>query len=72
MSQVFRYGVFQVGQIWCVVCDGQRELGFPSREAALDAVDVVKKVHRMSGDGCEVFMLDAASRLVEMPDDVIR
>jgi hypothetical protein len=68
MTQSFRYGVFQVGQIWCVVCDGQPELGFPNRDRALAAVDVLRKTHHMAGDACEVFMLDGSSRLVEMPE----
>ena len=67
MGQVFRYGVFQVGQIWCVVCDGQPERGFPGREQALATVGVLRKTHRLAGDDCEVFLLDDASRLVPLP-----
>ena len=67
MRRVFRYGVFEVGQIWCVVCDGQPELGFPSRERALAAIDGVREAHRLAGDDCEVFLLDETSRLVTLP-----
>jgi hypothetical protein len=69
MGRVFRYGVFEVGRIWCVVCDGQAELEFPRREQALAAVDVLRKTHRLAGDDCEVFMLDDVSRLVPLPTE---
>jgi hypothetical protein len=66
MRRIFRYGVFEVGQVWRVVCDGQPEQGFPDRERALAAIDVVREAHRLAGDDCEVFLLDGSSRLVAM------
>jgi hypothetical protein len=68
MRETLRYGVFQVGQIWCVVSPGQKDLGFPDRERALEAAHLIRTTHRMAGEPCEVFILDESGRLVRLPN----
>ena len=65
--ETLRYGVFQVGQIWCVVSPGQKDLGFPDRDRALAAADLMRKTHRLAGETCEIFTLDDVGQLIRVP-----
>jgi hypothetical protein len=60
---MFRYGVFSLGQIWTLTDPTGAKLGFSSREVALAALQTVVAVHRASGDSVLVTVQDEAGRL---------
>jgi hypothetical protein len=56
--EIIRYGVFNLAQIWTVVCDDGVQLGFPNRSAAVDAAECMARLHRSYGGDTEVFLQD--------------
>jgi hypothetical protein len=67
----FRYGVFQVGQIWMVADEAGSQLGFPSRDLAIGAVCVMVALHRAAFETALVTIQDehGALRTVLNPVD---
>ncbi len=53
-----RYGVFNLGQIWMVVCDDGQKLGFPSRAQAIAAAEDMLTLHRSYGADVELIVQD--------------
>ncbi len=53
-----RYGVFNLGQIWTVVYDDGRTLGFPSRAQAIAAAEQMVNARRDAGIGVELMVQD--------------
>jgi hypothetical protein len=60
---MMRYGVFNLGQLWCVVAAEGAQLGFPKRQAALDAAGLIASAHRACGEKVEVLVQDGVGRL---------
>ena len=60
---MMRYGVFNLGQLWCVVAAEGAQLGFPRRQAALDAAGLIATAHRACGEKVEVLVQDSVGRL---------
>jgi hypothetical protein len=69
----FRYGVFQVGQIWMVADEKGPQLGFPSRDLAIGAVCVMVALHRAAFETALVTIQDehGALRTVQNPVDYV-
>jgi hypothetical protein len=65
---LFRYGVFSLGQIWTLTDPDGAKLGFPSRDIALAALQTVVAVHHASGDSVLVTVQDSSGRLRTMRD----
>jgi hypothetical protein len=57
-SPPLRYGVFNLGQIWTVVCDDGQKLGFPSRALAIAAAEDMLALHRSYGSDVEMVVQD--------------
>jgi hypothetical protein len=58
-----RYGVFNLGQLWCVVGENGAERGFPTRVSALDAAGMILNAHRACGEAVELLVQDTVGRL---------
>ena len=58
-----RYGVFNLGQLWCVVGEKGAERGFPTRVSALDAAAMILNAHRACGEAAELLVQDTVGRL---------
>jgi hypothetical protein len=65
---VLRYGLFQIGDRWCVASDDNTRMDFASFPEAVSAADLLIHAHRACGDACEVVMPDRNSRLVSLPE----
>ena len=63
---VFRYGLFALGQIWTLTDPDGARLGFPSRSIALAALQTVVAAHRASGASVLVTIQDRGGRLRTM------
>jgi len=68
---IFRYGIFQLGQIWMVIQDDGSRLGFPSRDLAIAAVCVMVALHRAAFETALVTIQDehGGLRTVSNPVD---
>jgi hypothetical protein len=69
MTDIIRYGIFRLGQIWSVVGDDGVTLGFPTRSGALLAAQTMVCAHRAFGLPTEVLVQDEVGRLL-VADDV--
>jgi hypothetical protein len=67
MSDMIRYGVFKVGQIWCVYGTTKERFGYMSREEALSAASAMASARRADGAACEVLLHHPNGRLAELP-----
>ncbi|HEY0436421.1 MAG TPA: hypothetical protein VGC92_07270 [Phenylobacterium sp.] len=65
---MLRYGVFNLGQLWCVVAAEGAQLGFPDRTRALDAAGLICKAHRACGENVELLVQDGVGRVSRMSD----
>ena len=63
MSDPIRYGVFKLGQIWCVRGTAKEWFGYMSREEAVSAVNAIAGERRAAGIPCEVVIQDDNGRL---------
>lgn len=57
------YGVFRLGQFWTVQGVDGSILGFPDREAALAAADLMARAHLACGEAVELVVQDDLGRL---------
>jgi hypothetical protein len=64
-----RYGVFNLAQIWTVVCDDGVQLGFPSRSDAVAAAECMAKLHRSYGGDTEVILQDELGFVRRFPPE---
>ena len=65
---MLRYGVFNLGQLWCVVAAEGAQLGFPDRSRALDAAGLICKAHRACGEDVELLVQDDVGRVARVND----
>ena len=65
---MMRYGVFNLGQLWCVVAAEGAQLGFPKRQAAVDAAGLIAAAHRACGEKVEILVQDNIGRLSLLAD----
>lgn len=64
MSDLLRYGVFNLGQIWCVYGAPDERFGYMSREEALSAATAMASARRAHGLACEVVVQGDYGRLL--------
>jgi len=57
---MLRYGVFRLGEVWCVVGGEGAPRPFSDREEAVRAASGILKAHRASGQPAEVLAQDVS------------